>query len=194
VGGLQPGSTLLVVTGRRAPAPRGLRIARGGLLALSSAVLTVTAHAAAGGGVPATGLTVLLTVGIAAAGTALADRARGDLPVLGALAAAQLSTHLALSVPCGRAEPTAESGCPMLLAHLVAVLLTALLLARADAAIAGAVAALNMLVPRRDRPLPIRGITAPAIGSARADNVLEVLLRRIHSRRGPPEPVIYLPA
>src|SRR6202000_51444 len=169
------------MTGRPTP-PRGApRMWRGVALAITSAMLAVAAHAAAGGGLPDPGLTALLTIGVAAVGVALADRRRSAGAIIAVLGAAQLATHTVLSF--------AETGLtgnvhmivhgytlPMLGAHAVAVLLTAWLLSRADDAIFLVAAALGRLWPRLfalpaipDRP---RRSRPAAAGPDRAPTVL----------------------
>lgn len=175
------------MNGRPADTLRVVRVIRGALLAISSTVLTLTAHVAGGGAPPDTGLTVLLTLLIAAAGITLADRRRSGLAILGALAAAQTLMHLILGVLCWHNESSSTSGGTMLLAHIAAVLITGSLLIRAESAIFAAMAALSMLLPRRSPSLPARTAPSPVIDLIPAGRVLDVLLRRICARRGPPE-------
>jgi hypothetical protein len=143
---------------------------------------------------PDLGLTALLTVGVAAVGTALADRRRGPGVILLTLAAAQLATHVLLSLtadPGAMAPMTPSPVGPlaMLAAHAVAVVLTALLLAGADAVLFRVAAALARLLPR---PLVGPPVTVPPpsrCGFADpVDRTLAVLLRLASPRRGPPVP------
>lgn len=170
---------------------------RGAVLAITSATLTVTAHAMAGGMPPDTGLTVLLTIGVAAVGVALADRQRSATAILIVLAVAQLASHalLSLGTPAmpGMTDMTDMpgtqhvNGLAMLAAHTIAVLLSAALLARADAAVFLFAAVLAMLLPRLLVAAPpavpvarVRPVTAPK------DTATAALLCRGHGRRGPP--------
>ena len=73
-----------------------LRAVRGAALAVASALLAGTAHVAAGGSAPDGALATLLALVVAAAGTALADRRRGPLALLAAVAATQVLLHLLL--------------------------------------------------------------------------------------------------
>jgi hypothetical protein len=166
---------------------------RGALLALTSTTLAVAAHVLAGGMVPGIGLISLLTMVVAAGGIAVADRCRGTLGVLAALGAAELGMHLILSVASdGSAMPmpriaVADGGWPMTGAHVLAVLLTAPLLARAGAALLLVAGLFVRLVPRvlAGPPVPaavVRSVVRPAT----ADRRLAVLLCRRHPRRGPP--------
>jgi hypothetical protein len=164
-------------------------VCRGVALAFTSAALAVTAHVVAGGMAPDTGLTALLTAGVAAAGIAMADRRRGTGALLLALGVAQVGMHLILSM-AGRtpmASPEHVNGWLMTAAHAVAVLVSAALLAKADAAVFLLAAVLAMLLPRwlSAPPVPAATAVAPA-RTATVDTALLVLLRRRHARRGPP--------
>jgi hypothetical protein len=153
------------------------------MLAVSSTTMAVTAHGVAGGGWPETLPVLPLSLLIALAGTALADRWRSSWTIIGTLGATELAQHVLLSVMHG--EALFGSGL-MTGAHLVALLLTAVLLAKADAAIvavAGAVRRLLPVVPsfrHADRVLVAPGALWPS------SHVLDVLFRRSLGRRGPP--------
>lgn len=183
---------------RRQPTPtRGaLRVFRGSALAVTSATLAVAAHTVAGGMRADTGLTLLLTVGVAAVGVAMADRRRSPGAILVVLGAAQLASHVLLSfgdnigdmsMSSAQAMPSQVNDTAMLGAHVLAVLLSAALLAGADTAVFFVAAVLAMLLPRL--------LTAPPVASAppgarrfvlAQDRCTAVLLRRSHARRGPP--------
>lgn len=178
------------------PTRGAFRVSRGVLLAVTSAVLTDAAHAAAGGGLPSTGLTALVTVGVAAAGIGLAGRRRSPLAILAVLGAAQLATHVLLSVETLAADQgmaTAMHGMPfdgagMIGAHAIAVLVSAGLLAKADAALFAVAAVLAMVLPTVLCAPPVP--TAPARTRPFPTPVdratVRILLRRSHARRGPP--------
>lgn len=160
------------------------RVLRGGLLALSSAGLAITAHALADGGLPDTSLTLVLTVLIGWTGAALAEKTKGPLGVLVVLAVAQVAMHLVLTELMGHMSSPPPQ---MYLAHAIATVLTAGLLAHAEAMTRVAVAALRLLLPVVWRPAPVAGVPATTPVSPAADRpVLSVLLRRVHGRRGPP--------
>jgi hypothetical protein len=176
------------VRGQPSPTRGVLRVLRGGALAAVSATLAVSAHAVAGGMAPDTGLTVLVTAGVAAAGIAVADRRRSTGAILAVLGAAQLATHVLLSVD---EMPMPGSphvdGWTMTAAHALAVLLSAVLLSRADAALFLVVAVLAMLLPSVWTAPPVP--SAPSVARRRApahDRCTAVLLHRSHARRGPP--------
>lgn len=172
---------------------------RGWLFALCSAALAITAHGMAGGGRPDTALTILLTVLIAWAGTAVADRLRGVVTMLAVLGITQVGLHLLLTdiagqhdqhAGHGQSAPTV-TGWAMVAAHAGATAVTAMLLTRASTSLAALSASLRWLLRRVD-VLCSAPIAAPsAIGGAttapqRPGHLLEVLLRRVSSRRGPP--------
>ena len=176
---------------RRTDEARG---ARGWLLASCAAALAVAAHGTAGGTLSDAALTVLLTTVLAWGGTALARRG-GLLTVAAALGATQLAQHLLLTELAGvhaheRTLPPVD-GWLMFATHAAATLLTAALLLRADAALAATRAAIRWLVGRlqalRAAP-PADGVTRPVTTSvpARPGALLEVLLRQVSARRGPP--------
>lgn len=100
---------------------------RGVLVAASSTVVTVGAHAAAGGRVPQGApllLSILigLTVGALAAGLSFDDRRARVLGTVGALALAQGLGHLTLSVAAGH-HHAARPSSSMLVYHAVAAVL-----------------------------------------------------------------------
>jgi hypothetical protein len=170
---------------------------RGSALAITSATLTVAAHTVAGGMPPDTGLTVLLTLGVAAVGVALAGRRRSPGAILAVLGAAQLASHVLLSfgdsvgaMSAGDLRMVAPvTGTAMLGAHVLAVLLSAALLAGAETAVFVVAGVLAMLLPRLLTAPPVP--SAPPDAGARRfmlaqDRYTAVLLRRSHARRGPP--------
>ncbi|MCP3799548.1 hypothetical protein NLX83_09800 [Allokutzneria sp. A3M-2-11 16] len=169
------------------PVRGALRALRGCLLATTSAALATLGHALAGGSVPDTALTVLLTVLIATVAISFADRRRGPLAILATLGTAQLTTHLLLSALTLHDHGAVTDTWAMFAAHAAATLATALLLGGAESAIFGMAAALGAVLPRR---CPRPPVFAPllAVLPARSGLItsLDVLLRRAHARRGPP--------
>jgi hypothetical protein len=171
------------------------RDARGWLLAGCSAALAVAAHGTAGGQLSDAALTALLTTVLAWGGTALARR--GGLPaVVTVLGVTQLAQHLLLAEIAGAAHghertPPPVDGWVMFAAHAAATLLTAVLLLRADDALAAARAAGAWLVGRLQAlcPAPPSAAGTETVRSsvpARPGVLLEVLLREVSPRRGPP--------
>ncbi len=171
------------------------RDTRGWLLASCSAALAIAAHGTAGGDLSDAALTALLATVLAWGGTAIARRG-GFLTVVATLGVIQLAQHVLLTEVAGAAhghEWTAPpvDGWVMFAAHAVATLLTAALLLRADAAFATVRAAISWLVGRLQALCPAppedaAGRTVPSSVPARPGVLLEVLLRQVSPRRGPP--------
>jgi hypothetical protein len=115
------------------------------------AAVATAGHAVAGGGLPRPGPAVVFTLLLAAAGVAAAGRRRGPVWLLGTVALTQLALHLLLAALADghhgtagdpAAGTAAAPGDPAMIAwHTVAALITAALLARAEAAVFGAHAA-----------------------------------------------------
>jgi hypothetical protein len=160
-----------------------VRVLRGAMLAVSSTTLAVTAHGVAGGGWPETLPVLPLSLLIALAGTALANRWRSSWTMVGALGATELTQHVLLSVTHG--ESLFDSGL-MPGAHLVALVLTAALLAKADAAVVAVAGAVRRLLPVTPSfPHPDRTTAAP-MPAWPSGHVVDVLSPRANGRRGPP--------
>ncbi|WP_051796670.1 hypothetical protein [Kibdelosporangium aridum] len=164
---------------------------RGWTLAVSSGALAIAAHGMAGGATPDTALAVLLTMIVAWAGTAVASRFDGPLSVLTALGMAQGAMHLVLNyvVPSHVDHHQLFDPAVMFATHAGATVVTALLLAKADAAVGLIGSAMRLLLDLIEPP------RFPAVASAtyalpespeRIDHIRAVLLRRVHARRGPP--------
>lgn len=172
----------------RRPAPT--RIARGVLLAVTSAALSVAAHGAAGGSLGEFTPALPLTVLIAGAATALADRRRRPLVILAALGSGQFAQHELLGLVHHHHASSAGLGfdaVQMTTAHVLAALCTGLLLIKADAALFALVSAVSRLLPQSLTPAPVQ--LAPRLRARRpaAGRVLmELLLRSVNGRRGPP--------
>ncbi|MFF5989693.1 hypothetical protein [Prauserella flavalba] len=171
---------------RSGPSRSALRSARGVLLAISSAALATSAHGFADGELPHPATTVLLSVLIGWVSTAAADRTRGLPGILLVLGGAQLVMHLVLTELSGHAT----GGAGMTLAHVLATLGTALLLAHAESMLLVVVATLRLLLPRVWSPAPVPSATVAraTVRPAGGTHVVDVLLRRVHGRRGPPVP------
>ncbi|WP_367133780.1 hypothetical protein [Saccharothrix sp. HUAS TT1] len=170
------------------PAPT--RLARAALLAVTSAALSVAAHGAAGGSITEFAPALPLTLLVAFAGTAVAERGRRPWTTLATLGVAQVGQHALLNLGHHTADgpglgfdPTA-----MTAAHVVAALLTGLLLARADAALHALVGVVTRLAPPPLTPVTPVGALWVLTPAPSADTPVDVLLRRVHGRRGPPRP------
>lgn len=168
-----------------------LRALRGGSLAVVSTVLALTAHGAGGGSAPSTGLGLVATAALGAAATAVADRPASSRGMLVAVGAGQLVLHglLAALSPAAHSHGTAAvaPGSAMLVAHTAAAVLTALLLARADAAVFAVARAVGLVLPRATTvlappPAPLRFVFPPRPVPV----TVRVLLARALPRRAPP--------
>ncbi len=165
---------------------------RGPLLAFSSAALAIAAHGLGGGTLSESGFTVLLATLLAWGGMSVA-RSGSTAALVAVLGVTQLSQHLLLTWVARAHEPTATfDGWTMFAAHAVATLLTALLLTRAGAALGAVTSALAWLVGRLTAlaagPVHVRAPSAGSALPARPGQLLEVLFRQVHARRGPPLP------
>jgi hypothetical protein len=183
------------VIGQPTPTTGALRVIRGVSLAVTSAALAVAAHAVAGGGLPDPALTALLTVGLAALGIALADRRRGIGAVLLVLGAAQLATHVLLSIAeqnmAGGQMSGGQMDTPLMTGtHAVAVLVTAVLLATADAVMFRLAAVFSMLLPTVlvAPPVPAGPVTLTPAATP-PHRPMSALLTLASPRRGPPRTV-----
>jgi hypothetical protein len=178
-----------VVIGQPTPVRGMSRVVRGVSLAVTSATLADAAHAVGGGMVPDFGLTLLLTVGVAAVGVALADRRRSLGVILLTLGAAQVATHVLLSLASDASDGMSSGAVapvPMTAAHAAAVVLTAVLLAKADAVVFGLAQVLARLLPRLLVGPPATGRLAVPRRVVVVDRRVAVLLRLASPRRGPP--------
>ncbi|EME59919.1 hypothetical protein [Amycolatopsis decaplanina] len=165
---------------------------------MSSAALAVTAHLIGDGDLPDTAMTLLLTVLIGWNAAALAAKARGPMATIVDLGAGQVVMHLVLSslsshelmhtVPARSGPALVSGGLAMTVAHVVATLVTALLLAKADGLLLGVLDCLRALVPFILNALPVpAAVASPVLARpAGPGHLVRVDLRRVHGRRGPP--------
>ncbi|WP_343063703.1 hypothetical protein [Haloechinothrix aidingensis] len=160
------------------------------LLVTSAATLAASAHAAGGGGLPDASITVVLLGLIAWVAASLADRGRGVSGTLVILGAAQLAMHFGLTLLAGHSgHVTAFDPRAMLAAHVVATVLTALLVPGAAHGLAVALAGLRGLLPIANPPVPPLppGRVLPAVVTPAGPRpVVEVHFRKVCTRRGPP--------
>lgn len=141
------------------------------------------------GELPDLSLTAILTVLVGWVATALADVARGPLGILVTLSAAQLVMHVLLSgldEHPGSAAPVAGTAA-MTAAHACAVAVTALLVTYAERALLAFAASLLRLIPiswttPREPAPPV----APVRAAGSTGVYIQVVLRRVCARRGPP--------
>jgi hypothetical protein len=127
---------------------------------------------------------------IAGAATALADRYRSPLAILVALGAAQLAQHELLDLMHHHHGPTSGLGfdpAQMTAAHVLAVLATGMVLVKADAALVALSAAVSRILPRTSLPGPVESpLRCATIRHAPGGLLIELLLRSVNGRRGPP--------
>jgi uncharacterized membrane protein YeaQ/YmgE (transglycosylase-associated protein family) len=169
-----------------------MRVARGGLLAITSAALAVSAHALADGGLPDAATTVLLTVLIGWTATALAGKTRGPLPTVAVLGAGQLVMHVVLSTLAIHPESHATNaeamnGVAMTATHAGATVVTALLVTRAESMLQAVVQAMRLLLPPIRCAAPVLDtVVKPTVPSPEIGRLVPESFRRAHGRRGPP--------
>jgi hypothetical protein len=162
--------------------------ARGALLAALATLLTATGHVVAGGTLQDLSPFAVLVPLLATVLITLAERCRGIVATLVALGAGQICLHYLLVVLSAHAGAQATySTTSMVAAHAVATLVTAAVVAHADAAVTALVTAVRRILPRRLR-LPAVDVPLPARPVPDADVPLlaSVGLTAAHARRGPP--------
>lgn len=179
----------------RFPSHPDVRVARGVLLTVTTAVVSLSAHTAADGVLPDPSLAVAIAALTGWLSTTLADRTRatrsGGIPgLLLTLAAAQLVIHLALSVFGPHHDVSGGPGVDavtMLAAHAVATVVLAVLIAHAERGLLTVAAGLRRMLPVVPAALPFPSPPAPAVLAPPVPAVhTAILLRRVHARRGPP--------
>lgn len=173
---------------------------RAAALTLVTVVLAVGAHAAAGGMLPSPWVLLALTVPTACGVTALTRRRRTAPTTLLALGSGQLGLHEALALGGDGCTATAtghhavamacgatahhDPGTGMLLAHVLATLLTGLLLARGEQLLGAVLARLAFAFPRLRATTPV---VRPRLPRAAERRVRPRLVdARVPARRGPP--------
>lgn len=177
------------------PAQGALRVLRGVGLAITSASLSVAAHAAANGSFPDPVTTVVLTTVLAGAGVALADRRRGSRSIVGALVLTQPAIHAFLQFGAGHqaghehAEMMMPCHChtvAMVIGHLLAAAGTGLVLARAEDALFVVARFLRLVLPKKPTPLPAVAPLVSCIPAVSVRATAQLINQRIHGLRGPP--------
>lgn len=164
---------------------------RGLLLVSSSAGLAIAAHGLGGGTVADSSFTVLLATLLAWGGMSLARRG-GTLGLVAVLGVTQACQHVLLTeIASGHGRgPAVFDGWTMFTMHAIATVLTAVLLTRAGIALGTVAAAVAWLLGQLsvlvDGPVPPRPSTVGTSLPARPGPLLEVLLRQVCARRGPP--------
>ncbi|WP_424188139.1 hypothetical protein ACOBQX_09220 [Actinokineospora sp. G85] len=182
------------MTSRPRVTPFASRAARGGLVTFFATALALAAHAAGGGGGPGS-VVVLVAVLVGWVGTAVADRQVGMPGVVVALGTVQVVLHGLMTAFGGTShgrhhahdhhtEPVAPGA--MAAGHVVAVLLTAFVLTRADQAVSEVANALARVAPSPPPVVPpLVWLVVPDVRTAARTPVLAVW-GRAAARRGPP--------
>ena len=174
-----------------------MRLVRGGVLATCSVLLGLSGHLLGGGSGQVVAPTVLAGAVIGVASVAWAHRRRGFGQLMGAAVLAQVAFYgtLALASSHGSVHhhdgmTAAWSGQRMMLAHAVAAVLMAAVLAHGDAVLWSLGRMLPAVVRPGRWPVPVvRGTLPPPDGGERAPRrALVVAATQPH--RGPPGPVL----
>ncbi|MEV0696355.1 hypothetical protein AB0I53_00320 [Saccharopolyspora sp. NPDC050389] len=138
----------------------------------------------------------MITSLLAGAGVALADRKRGSWGILGALSVSQLALHVFLQLVASHQDGAGYAGMRfsplvMTLGHAAVVLLTGLVMARAERALFVVARLLGSILPRRSTPLPV--VAQPrtvCVSVVTVRPLAQLIYQRIHARRGPPESLV----
>ncbi|WP_424186252.1 hypothetical protein ACOBQX_00170 [Actinokineospora sp. G85] len=169
-------------------APLAPRVARSGLVTFCATALAVSAHAIGGGGVPTSGMVLLLAALTGWAGSSLVDRGTALPRMVVALGVTQVLQHGLLSVvpEAAHQHGARVDGRAMLAGHVLAVLLTAVVLVHADRAVLAAADAVTGVLPRRPLVLPAApALLLPAIETSARTPALATWVQA-PARRGPP--------
>jgi hypothetical protein len=169
----------------------GGRIARGTVAGAVCVALSLGWHGAAGGVVPGVGALVLLTCLAAGVCTWWADRRRGPAALALLTVALQVGLHVVLQLVTGHPPASLGAGAAMTVAHLVAAVGVAWVLARGDDVLWELCAVLvRVWTPAR----PVTPAPSRPAAPVRTDLWWEipphgVVLARALPRRGPPVPL-----
>lgn len=175
------------------PTSTNWRLLRSAAFAVVATALAALGHEVGGGGAPDFAVLLVGAATIGAIGTGLTRRRRGWLGIFGVLAACQLGFHLLFSVDVhAMANPGDTMMVPadlgrMLVFHLLAAALSALVLAKGESALFGLFSALRRAVLFGRQPLEINlppQWTALAGGSLTPHPAGALLATS--PRRGPP--------
>lgn len=157
------------------------------MLAVSSAVLTIWAHTAAGGGLPDPVTTIALTGMLGWLATAISDRVRGTIGILATLSVAQVLLHSALTLHSAHHAAPAFDPAVMTASHAAATVVIALLLSHTERGLLLVAASLRRLLPVVFTPAPPpHGAPDAVLFPPIPDDYVRTLLRRVCTRRGPP--------
>lgn len=159
-----------------------MRLLRGGLLAVCGVLLGISGHLLGGGGLPSTAPATVAVALIGAAAVAWAGRRRTFRQLVVASVLAQGAFHTVLSLGPGHG-PIHGLDARMLVAHAVATLVTAAVLAYGERALA----ALGRTLYRRTVIQGPLAVGAPTrLPGGRFAIPPDTTLRVVLPRRGPP--------
>ncbi|MTD15687.1 hypothetical protein GIS00_17270 [Nakamurella sp. YIM 132087] len=161
------------------------RVPRAVVFAGSSALLATAGHQAAGGGLPDPAVTVVVGAALVPMAVGLADRRRSALSVTGALLAAQVLFHLLFSASAHHGSGDGWPSGRMVVFHLLAALLTGLVLTAADRA-AGRVGRRRLVLSAGVAAGPIAILSWFVRTTAVPGPALARLVSGPAVRRGPP--------
>jgi hypothetical protein len=159
-----------------------LRRARCAAVGVVTGALAVLAHTSADGHLPDAGLVFSLVALLtwACSGFARHELTPGRLLVL--IGGGQLAMHLMMSLASSRHEHEADP-VRMAASHVVATVLTVVVLAVAERTVLTVARALTSVLPRRLTPLPA---TAPLVVATPCRVPTAIVLLDVPSWRGPP--------
>lgn len=165
------------------------RRVRCGFVGATTVAGAVAAHGSAGGDLPS-GSTLMLLVGVAtvlgAVVTAVPVLRRGWSPLVPVLALGQGAAHLALGGAGHHAEGPAGPSPQMLLAHLAALAVCAVLIDAADRVGPRTEAALRAVLVALVVPAPVAGPVRVWLPVRDVHPVVTAACRAVDARRGPP--------
>ncbi|MEJ2858447.1 MULTISPECIES: hypothetical protein [unclassified Saccharothrix] len=167
------------------PTRGAVRVARCGVIGLSSGLLAVVAHASAGGHLPGLPHVLAFAAAVAWACGPLTDRRVEPVEIVGLVVTVQVALHVFLAL-LGRHPGDVVPSPSMLLAHALATAVVVGALTGAESAVFRLAAALASVLPRRFTPPPAFAPLRIPIAGHNEQPLSEALRRRTVPRRGPP--------
>ncbi|RKT72583.1 hypothetical protein DFJ66_5899 [Saccharothrix variisporea] len=162
-----------------------MRVARCGVIGLSSGLLAVVAHASATGHLPGLPHVLAFAAAVAWACGPLTDRRLEAAEIVGLVVTVQVTLHVFLAV-LGRHPREVVPSPSMLVAHALVTAVVVGALTGAEGAVFRLAAALASVLPRRFTPPPAFAPLRIPIAGPNEQPLSEALRRRTVPRRGPP--------
>lgn len=162
-----------------------VRVARCGVIGLSSGLLAVVAHVSAGGHVPALPHVLAFAAVVGWACGPLTDRQVGFGEIVALVVSVQVTLHVFLAVASRHPGGVLPSP-SMLSAHVLATAVVVGALTGAERAVFRVASALASVLPRRLSPRPAFAPLRIPIAGHPQQPLSEVSRRRTVPRRGPP--------